>query len=123
MPDLTDLTTHADLDPGGLQLAHERDRLSGTDGIYPLLIWHRWERKIDECRGVDIDVPVSSIYGEAACAGNLGGDPFGVGGVLLGNELVMITLNEDWSAPSSGDCAAQDARGVIGGALEGVGLF
>jgi hypothetical protein len=111
MPHFTDLTTHADLNPGGLQLAHERDCLSGTDGIHALLLWHRWEREVDECRGIDIDVAVSSIYGEAACAGNLGGDPFGVGGVLLGNELVMITLNEDWSAPSSGDCAANRHHG------------
>ena len=123
MPHFTDLTTHADLNPGGLQLADQCDRLSGTDGIHALLLWHRWEREIDECRGIDIDVPIARIDRQSAGAGNLGGDSFGIGGVLLGNELVVVTLNEDRAAPAGGNCATQDARGVIGGALEGVGLL
>ena len=123
MPDLADLTTHADLNAGRLQLTNEGDRLGGANGIHALLLWHRWQGEVYECGGVDIDVAIPSVNGESAGTCDLGGNPFRIGGVLLGHELVVVTLNEDWPAPAGGNGTTEDARGVVGGALEGVGLL
>ena len=49
IPYLADLTTHADLDPGGLQFAHEGDRFSGAHRIDALLLLHRWQGEVNEC--------------------------------------------------------------------------
>jgi len=35
----------------------------------------------------------------------------------------VVSLNEEWPAPTGGNRAAENARGVVGGALEGVGLL
>ena len=49
VPHLTDLATHADLDPSGLQLTNEGDRFGGAHRIDALLLLHRWQGEVNEC--------------------------------------------------------------------------
>ena len=72
---------------------------------------------------IDINVSIPRIYRQATGTCNLRRHRVGISGVLLCNELIVVTLDEEWAVPSGGDCGGVDARGVVNRSLKGVGLL
>ena len=80
-------------------------------------------REVDERGCININVSIPRIHRQATGACNLRRHRVGISGVLLCNELIVVTLDEEWAVPSGGDCGGVDARGVVNGSLKGVGLL
>ena len=80
-------------------------------------------REVHERGCIDINVSIPRIHRQATGACNLRRHRVGIGSVLLCDELIMITLDEEWAVPSGGDCGGVDACGVVNGSLKGVGLL
>ena len=121
--DLADLTADAHGDPVALDRSDERGELRGARVVLVLLGVDGRLRQVDERRGVDIDVVIAGVDGEAARLADLLGHRLRVGGVFLGVELVVVTLDEHRPPPVRGDRAGEHGRREVDRALEGVGLL
>ena len=122
-PDLADLATDADRDAVGLERPDERRQLGRAQVVLALLLVDGRLREVDQRRGVDVDVAIAGVDREPAGAPDLLGHRLGVGGVLLGVELVVVALDEDRPLPARGDRPGQDRGRVVDRALERVGLL
>ena len=121
--DLADLAAHADRDPVGLERADEGGQLGRAGVVLALLLVDVRLGEIDQRRRVDVDVAVAGVDRQPAGAPDLLGHRLGIGGVLLGVELVVIALDEDRAAPAGRDRAGEHGRGVVDRALERVRLL
>ena len=123
MPDLADLATDADRHPVRLERPDQRGQLGRPGVVLALLLVDRRLRQVDERRRIDVDVPVAGLDGQPAGPPDLLGHRLGVGGVLLGVELVVVALDEHRALPARGDRAGEHRGRVVDRALEGVGLL
>ena len=122
-PDLADLAADADRDPVRLERPDQRRQLGGTHVVLALLLIDRRLREVDERRGIDVDVAIAGIDREAAGAPDLLGHRLGVGGVLLGVELVVVALDEHRGAPARRDRPGENGGREVDRALVRVGLL
>ena len=107
MSDLADLAADADRDPVGLERPDQRGQFGRPNVVLALLLVDGRLRQVDEGRGVDVDVAIAGVDREPARAADLLGHRLGIGGVLLGVELVVVALDEDGLAPVRGDRTGQ----------------
>ncbi len=123
LADLADLAADGDRHALGLEPPDQRGDLGRDRIVDPLLEVHARLREVDEGRAVDVDVEVAGGHRVTAGPADVIGHRLGVGGVLLGVELVVVALNEDRAAPSGSDRPGEDVRGILEHPLEGVGLL
>ncbi len=122
-PDLADLPADADRHAVGLERPDQGGQLRGAGVVLALLRVGVRLGQVHERRRVDVDVAIAGVHREAAGAPDLLGHGLGVGGVLLGVELVVVALDEDRPAPAGGHRPGQHRGGVVDRALERVGLL
>jgi hypothetical protein len=123
LADFADLAPDGDRDPLGLQLADERGDL-GSDRVVDLLFQVDGRLvEVDQGGAVDVDVEVARGDRVAAGLADLLGHRLGVRGVLLGVELVVVALDEDWTDPARRDGAGEDVGRVLEDPLPRVGLL
>ena len=108
--DLADLAADADGHAVRLERPDQRGQLGRAPVVLALLLVDGRLGQVDQRRGVDVDVAVAGVDGEPAGAPDLLGHRLGIGGVLLGVELVVVALDEDGRPPAGRDRPGQDRR-------------
>ena len=119
--DLADFSSHRDRHPFRLTVPDEPGDLRGTLVVGALLLVECREGKIDQRRGIDVDVEEAG--------GDLLGDQLldlahfglGIGLVLLGVDLAVIALNEEREVIPLAQRSTDHHRHILGRTLVGVG--
>ena len=121
LTDLADLAANGDGDPGRFPLPDELGEHGGQVRVELLLLGQRRQGDIDDGRGIDVDIEVA---GRDRLAGQLAQGiqlALRVAGPVLGTDLVVVALDEDWPLMPLLDRRRQRVASVFTRSLLGVG--